>query len=51
MGDVPRPEVAKPAWILLSKFFTNGLASLFKMCVLVEVGSREQEARGEGLLF
>ena len=50
MGDVPRPEVAKPISILLSKFFMNGLASLFKMCVLVEVGSGRRGS-GDHLLF
>lgn len=51
VGDAPRPEVAEPVWILLSKFFMNGLASLFKMCVLVEVGSGEQEARGRVIYY
>lgn len=31
-----------------SKFFMNGLASLFKMCVLVEVGSGRAGGKGEG---
>lgn len=47
---MPRPGVAGPVWILFSKSFMGGLAFLFKMYVLIEVGVGGQQERSPIIL-